>query len=661
MGVPGITNQFSSDANNAGLPPLVDKKIKVSYDANAGAHASKVIVYGESMSESSSNKSITDHVRNYVLDILDLIYKFHYGRECTPEVFSIVFDGTAPLAKDFQKRGRRLPKNPFSNNSVNPNIITTGSQYMILFIDMLKRELNKPEIKAMLPRKLIISGENVPGEGEHKMMKLSNNFSSYRQFEISPDGDLHFLIAFKHKFDMWLYKEAFMASNRKIKDRSIPAGDVVSRAVEFTGISDNEDHAVAEMTVIFMTLGNDFVPAIPGIITSPRTIGRIFEIARSLSGRMTYREDNLFRLDYEVYREYLAGIAQSMDYLLKETHKEYKRKLDLYNKDRGSFSPINQVILDSQSPSDLQQDWPCVFETNPSSGVDELSNLMGIKTNVNEIMNKATRDYFHAIDWVLAYYQLNTEEVDLMSFYPYSHTPTAQFMSKVSNMQPRAVTMKEMNGVQQELHVRRPCWTALHSLLSIMPKSAINSRDIFSSGVTKWLAEDNPLHDIMPTEIIIESNKSAPITHMNVPIVTFPSPERILEVVAILNNNPSAINSSDFNIGTDEVIVGGGHIDRIAKFDPNAYLHSKDERKIVVDNSIPSDEEMRDLMESKKRKPKRGKRAVSSGSTRGAITPDRSAKKHVTPLLKTRGTRGRGRPSRGGRGQSRSSFFSNLE
>ena len=90
-------------------------------------------------------------------------------------VIYIAFDGVAPFAKMSQQRTRRY-KSLFTSNLENkPTVwntanITPGTLFMKSLCDILHKEFANKE-RVYRVEKMIFSGSNVPGEGEHKLFE----------------------------------------------------------------------------------------------------------------------------------------------------------------------------------------------------------------------------------------------------------------------------------------------------------------------------------------------------------------------------------------------------------------------------------------------------------------------------------------------------------
>ena len=121
-----------------------------------------------------------------------------YGKIKPKKLFFMAVDGVAPRAKMNQQRGRRfrsakdaedarkkaaargeeLPDDPFDSNAITP-----GTVFMAELSKQLRYFINKKvsEDKDWQGVEIVLSGHEVPGEGEHKIMEY------LRHAKVSPN------------------------------------------------------------------------------------------------------------------------------------------------------------------------------------------------------------------------------------------------------------------------------------------------------------------------------------------------------------------------------------------------------------------------------------------------------------------------------------------
>jgi 5'-3' exonuclease len=171
------------------------------------------------------------------------------------EVF-IAFDGCAPCAKQAQQRQRRYPRPLPEKGSFDATNISTGTEFLYDLCSFIKFKIQE----AQLNRKIIFSGQGVPGEGEHKGMDYIRQFKAgTRVIMFGPDGDL-IMLGLASYTDFFLFK----IDHRKRNDYdqqyyTIRMNCIKPQIASWTrGI--HKFDATKSFVFLGSFLGNDFVP-----------------------------------------------------------------------------------------------------------------------------------------------------------------------------------------------------------------------------------------------------------------------------------------------------------------------------------------------------------------------------------------------------------------
>jgi 5'-3' exonuclease len=247
------------------LHELADKKVKyLFFDFNSLIHpcAQQILSTLSSTTDGINTDSIEEAIIENCINYTSLMIN-----KVRPDFTWIVIDGVAPKAKIVQQRERRY-KSHFLKCIDNgrsllwdTNKITPGT----LFMKKLENAL-----KFSLPN-VFISGSNIPGEGEHKMMYILNNLeiplkNHEKVLIYGLDGDLLF-ISMLNKY----YSNIIL-----IRDTSLNADgldfvnisnlknyiytDILNVArSENKVIQSNKDVLIQDYTVLSFLLGNDFL------------------------------------------------------------------------------------------------------------------------------------------------------------------------------------------------------------------------------------------------------------------------------------------------------------------------------------------------------------------------------------------------------------------
>jgi 5'-3' exoribonuclease 1 len=106
----------------------------------------------------------------------------------------LALDGTAGMSKQYQQRQRRYRTVLDSNNDkldFDSNEITTGSIFMNELSEYINEYISNKIKNDWKELDIYFSTEQVPGEGEHKIIHLLKQYSSFGSYCIhSPDADL---------------------------------------------------------------------------------------------------------------------------------------------------------------------------------------------------------------------------------------------------------------------------------------------------------------------------------------------------------------------------------------------------------------------------------------------------------------------------------------
>ena len=215
--------------------PLIRKKIRdisdvpevdnLYFDING-------IIHNVSQKYFCDSSQINETTKKIYLDVCEMVKKIVHLIK-PKELLMIAVDGVAPRAKMNQQRIRRFRKeletnklleeeNAQNQNKQNENIIfdsnaiSAGTKFMYnLTIFMKEYILNEKKINPEWSKiEIILSGSDVPGEGEHKILeylrtyKMSKNYNQYTRHCIyGLDADLIMLSLISHEANIIILRE----------------------------------------------------------------------------------------------------------------------------------------------------------------------------------------------------------------------------------------------------------------------------------------------------------------------------------------------------------------------------------------------------------------------------------------------------------------------
>ena len=183
MGIPSYFSYIISNYANIikNLKQLFDNDIHMQYlfmDCNS-------IIYDEFRKleeELAKNNVNTENIENILINnVISKIGEYIYYIKPSELVY-IAFDGVAPFAKMEQQRNRRnkssilmkinnVVKNKSSSSIWSTSNITPGTKFMENLSIKLKKSFSNTE-GHYKTKKIIVSGSNEAGEGEHKFCLL---------------------------------------------------------------------------------------------------------------------------------------------------------------------------------------------------------------------------------------------------------------------------------------------------------------------------------------------------------------------------------------------------------------------------------------------------------------------------------------------------------
>ncbi|KAJ1923730.1 exonuclease II Exo2 [Tieghemiomyces parasiticus] len=236
------------------------------------------------------------------------------------KVFFVAIDGVAPRAKMNQQRARRFTSGLESERLLakstsegliagkedifDGNCITPGTVFMEKLTRYLKyffaRKVN--EDRAWQNVKVILSGHEVPGEGEHKIMeyiRLAKAQPDYdpntRHCFYGQDADLIVLGLVTHEPHLSILREEIVYEQRKTSAEAPPPRKVAPRfllfhisllrdylQLDFQDVQREVrfpfslDRVIDDFILITMLLGNDFVPHLPDLHISKQGMLYLF-------------------------------------------------------------------------------------------------------------------------------------------------------------------------------------------------------------------------------------------------------------------------------------------------------------------------------------------------------------------------------------------------
>jgi 5'-3' exoribonuclease 1 len=370
--------------------------------------------------------------------------------------------------------GKPVPEHPFDSNCITP-----GTEFMQNLSEHLKFYIRKKfkEDSNWRELKVIFSGHEVPGEGEHKIMEyIRNNKPQHdwcpdqRHCLYGLDADLIMLALASHEPHFSLLREAVGPRGRPIADEFILLHVCLLR--EYFDLEFRNDlmsfpfdleRVVDDFILLCFFIGNDFLPNMPGIDIAEGSLNIMFEIYKDLLPDFGYlvKDGEIQIPPFQQLLQKLAVLERDRMETLYEYH---DLKLDTILKEKEEhippatdFSAFSHPLSKKEGEGEgeeregehdnLEMDVKKLRlgeddeeEQEEGSELDEEeAKQISFKWKDNyyretfefgyatEDRKRALSVYLHGLQWVLHYYFHGC--VSWAWFYPYHYAPLASGLS----------------------------------------------------------------------------------------------------------------------------------------------------------------------------------------------------------------------------------------
>ena len=328
-------------------------------------------------------------------------------------VIYIAFDGVAPVAKLEQQRNRRY-KTYYTNNLLENNNekwdtcnITPGTSFM----KKLNEQVNKSFSNN---KKIIVSGSNEVGEGEHKLFEYIRKNDKMHKNQTTVvyglDADLIVLTLahLKYSNNLFLFRETpyfintidnTLQPNQLYVMDIYYLAEVILNKINENYCSDHFDNILDDYVLMTFLLGNDFMPHFPAI--NIRTNG--IDILLDLYSEKFYK-NSLFltensKIVWKNVRKFIEYLSKEEEnYIIFEMKKRDKmeKKFLNYKFNKKDEELLNKPVIDRTVEKYI----------NPGDDCWEIRyyrELFDIEIN-DSIKNKICINYLEGLEWNLKYY-----------------------------------------------------------------------------------------------------------------------------------------------------------------------------------------------------------------------------------------------------------------
>ena len=388
-------------------------------DLNAIVHpiCQQVFGYGQY----KSNESIKNflHKKTYTSKRIECYDKICdkiselYNIVKPKKTMMIALDGTAGMSKQYQQRQRRyrsvIEKSDYQElelkKEFDPNEITTGSEFMYELSNYLSKFIKTKKENSWRDINVYFSSEQVPGEGEHKIMHMLKDIGTYGTYCIhSPDADLIMLSLSSictHEFkNCYIMRENIYQNvkcNYFVVDVNLFSDILKSKFENFNVTTKNniidKKRIISDFILFCFFFGNDFLPENPLILTDKKGIDILFLLYTETlinCGNLTKNDSNKIILELDSCIYFFELLSKNEELL-------YNQKFSTEDCKNLSFSD---------------------FKMNFYKKLDiDTENTVAFKVQ----KNKLCKEYLKGIQFVLNYYLYDIP--DWYWYYPYHYAP----------------------------------------------------------------------------------------------------------------------------------------------------------------------------------------------------------------------------------------------
>jgi 5'-3' exoribonuclease 1 len=523
------------------LPPVDNLYLDMNGILHNCSHANGAI-------EATSDKEVLQAVFFYLDRIVHIV---------RPEkLMYMAIDGVAPRAKMNQQRSRRfrsakdaaiaaqekrqrgeeVPVDAFDSNCITP-----GTEWMARMSAnikyFIKRKIKEDPIWRRF--KIIFSGHEIPGEGEHKIIGYIRNMKMQRNYDPNTrhvmyglDADLVMLSLLSHDPHFSLLREVvdFQSFRRKENTTKQMKKQIYQQAwqllhistvreylnlefsnIELDGFQYDLERVIDDVILLCIFVGNDFLPHLPSLDIAESAIDVMFTMYKEELPKMGgYLSDG-----GNIHINRLERMMKLLGAREEEVFSSRLSKIDKQSRSKR-YQGAKAVV----------PDWLQNSNVKGSAGVSATKmayyhEKFGIETGAaateqdKTYHHRIVKSYLEGLEWVLQYYYNGVCSWNW--FYPFHYAPMASDMLELGEIHS---TIKFSLG--------KP-FLPFQQLLGCLPPAS--SRFLPPSYRALMTMEDSPIIDFYPTDFHVDMNgKRNPWEGVN--LLSFINEKRLKAAIA---------------------------------------------------------------------------------------------------------------------------------
>jgi len=404
------------------------------------------------------------------------------------ETVIIAFDGVAPVAKLEQQRSRRyksgyqneLTKSIFNKKADDPwntTAITPGTKFMAELNEMVANHFSNTAYSTF---KVIVSGSNQPGEGEHKLFDYIRSNADEHATQTTViyglDADL-IMLSINHLpicSQIYLFRETphFIQSI----DRSLEPNEnyfldipVLTKAIVQYMNNERELSDTQQMNCVYdyiflcFFLGNDFLPHFPAINIRTGGVDKMMNAYKATIGETNENLTNGKTIYWSNVRKVVEFLKNLEEQYIITEHKSRNHK--------------ERYLLPDSTPEEKFKKFEAVptYEREMEKYINPFKpywqsryyrGLFGIKSDSNDEQKRDIAiNYLQGLEWTMKYYTSGCP--DWRWRYKYNYPPLLQdLLPYIPIFETEFVPFKAANPVTEIVQL---CYVLPRTSLQLLP------------------------------------------------------------------------------------------------------------------------------------------------------------------------------------------------
>lgn len=384
-----------------------------------------------------------DIIFNCIVDYTEIILQ--YVRPT--ELAYIAIDGIAPLAKQIQQRKRRYlsahMNEEMENFKKNHNIpfvswdsnqITPGTNFMNNLNEFLRNYFVDGKKRHY---RVIVSGSDDIGEGEHKAIEFIKNYPSppgMNDIIYGLDADLIMLSLISEKDEIYLMRESsdFDSSRNSSNGfkflniailRTCISKYLVSAPMHPQASQASQARSyMNDYVILCFFLGNDFLPNIAALKIKFNAIDILCNAYRKIHSKigqtLLTSKNHFYKINFSFLTSMIEELYKSEDSLLANITNEYD-KIEL-RKNNNKFTPLDKFVFEMDTYPLKNKMTHLINPINKTWRTDYYHYLFD--DHSASCIKSSCLSYIKGMVWNVNYYF--NKKYSMLWYYPYNYAPT---------------------------------------------------------------------------------------------------------------------------------------------------------------------------------------------------------------------------------------------